>query len=58
MCVEESVYICADRFNPLLFQPCPQVFKGLKNLERARKRKVTAVKAQQSAYRVRLCGGK
>lgn len=58
MCVEGSVYICADKFNPLLFQPCPHVFKGLKNLEGARKGKVTTVKVQQSAYTVRLYSGK
>lgn len=51
------MYICADRFNPLLFQPCPQVFKRLKGLEGARKGKVTTVKVQQSAYAVRLYGG-
>lgn len=52
------MYICADRFNPSLFQPCPQLFKAMKNLERARKREVMAVKVQQSAYTVRLYSGK
>lgn len=51
------MYICAVNLNPLLFQSCPQVFKGLKNLEGAKKAKVTAVELQQSTYTVRLCGG-
>lgn len=33
--------LCADRFNPLLFQPHLQLLKGLKNVEGARKGKVT-----------------
>lgn len=52
------MHLCADRFNPLLFQPHPQLLKGLQNVEGARKGKVTTVEVKQSTYTVRLHSGK
>lgn len=52
------MYLCEDRFNPLLFQPHTQLLKGLKKVEGARKVKVSTVEVQQSTYTVRLYGGK